>query len=128
MLPDIKNSKGGVKLEDILSIINKWLPAFSAVLSVVASCYVAKIKSKNEIKKIFMSFSREDLTELKQTFSNLLRSIDNFLDFPSGQRKKELRQAISNMIAIAPDKASDILSNLNLENEDGQYTNRKIDC
>ena len=98
--------------------IPDWLNIIiNSILNSTLTLLIARLSFKYEMKKNKEINHREDILHCQQTFSNLISSLDCYIDFPNGHYKEKLRIAISNMLSIAIPELQPILQKINIENK-----------
>ena len=89
-------------MENIIKITGIITPIATIIISSAVSFFIAKHQTKNEIKKLLMSYNREDKQLLNNAFAELMTNTENFCKFSNGIYLNKAISANSKFLAIAP--------------------------
>lgn len=89
-------------MKTLIKYINVWLPSVSVIVSALVSYCVAKLKSKDEIKKLLLGFDREDKNLFNETFSKLLKNSIDYIESYDSEKRAISIEANSLLMTMAP--------------------------
>ena len=101
-------------LKEFLEIINTWAPSIAVVVSALISYLVAKLKAKNEIKKVMLNFNRDDEVTKKQAFATFMSATEEFYNFPNGGNRNKAIEATANYLHFAPSGVRELLPQMDI--------------
>ena len=89
-------------MENIVKLTTTITPIITIIMSSVISFFIAKHQTKNEIKKLLMSYNREDKQLLNDAFTELMVKTKEHCDVVCRDSLYNAISANSKFLAIAP--------------------------
>ena len=107
-------------METFIKIATTVTPIITIIISSIISFLVARHQTKNEIKKLIMSYNREDKQLLNDAFTELMTKTQEYCDFQCGMNLHDAISANSKFLTIAPKLFHPLLKELDvaLQNAD----------
>ncbi len=95
-----------------IDILKAIVPIITLIISSVLSFIISRINARNEIKKLSLSFSREDKQAIDESFAKLIRLTGEYCSFPHGTLQYNAVEANAKFLTLAPEPFHSILSDL----------------
>lgn len=107
-------------METFIKIATTITPIVTIIISSIISFLVARHQTKNEIKKLLMSYNREDKQLLNDAFTELMVKTQEYCDFSCGINLHNAISANSKFLTIAPKPFHHLLKEMDvaLQNND----------
>ena len=103
-----------------MEIVIALIPIITVIISSVISFFIAKHQAKNEIKKLIMSYNREDKQCLNDAYAELMLKTKEHCDIMCRDSLYAAILANSKLLAIAPKQIQPLLIEMDeaLQNND----------
>lgn len=101
-------------MENMVKIATVITPIATIIISSVISFFIARHQTKNEIKKILMSYNREDKQLLNEAFVELMTKTEEYCNFSCGINLHKAISANSKFLAIAPKQFHPLLKEMDV--------------
>lgn len=99
-------------MDNIINILETITPIITIIISSALSFVISRINARNEIKRMSLSFSREDKQATDEAFSKLMRLTGEYCSFSCGATQYDAIEANAKFLTMAPDSFHTILNEL----------------
>lgn len=101
-------------MDNFVNLIRIFAPIITVVISSTISFFVAKHQAKNEIKRLLLSYTREDQQLFNDAFADLMTKTEDYCSFNCLSNKLDAIQANAKLFTIAPEPFHAILKDMDL--------------
>lgn len=109
-------------MESIVNITATLTPIITIIISSVISFFIAKHQTKSEIKKLIMSYNREDKQCLNDAYAELMVKTKEHCDIMCRDSLYAAILANSKLLAVAPKQFQPLLMKMDEALQDNDIT------
>lgn len=101
-------------MNNFTNILEAITPIITIIISSVLSFVISRINARNEIKRLCLSFSREDKQAKDEAFTKLIRLTGEYCAFSCGATQYDAIEANAKFLTMAPDSFHSTLNELDV--------------